>query len=66
MTRRVEEKSKRILPSLFAIAFDGWSTVETHYVGFFKTYPSLNEIAYKKLLLGIFSMENKTKNAKEH
>lgn len=49
----VEQKIQKLLPSKFAIIFDGWSVDTTHYVGVFASFPSRNELGYEKVLLAL-------------
>ncbi|KAH9132292.1 hypothetical protein AeRB84_021278 [Aphanomyces euteiches] len=51
LTQRFERTVTRILPSKFALVFDGWTTGSTHYVAIFATIPSSDVISYKKILL---------------
>ncbi len=39
LTTRVEQNVAAMLPSRFALIFDGWTVGDTHYVAFFATFP---------------------------
>ncbi len=43
-----------MLPSKFALVFDGWTVGDTHYVALFGTFPAETKKGYDKLLL-VFS-----------
>lgn len=36
----VEVKIPEMVPKKFSLVFDGWSHVDTHYVGILKSFPA--------------------------
>lgn len=67
LTAKVEEKIKALLPSRFAIVFDGWSVGDTHFVAIYATFPKANDSGFEEVLLGLSPMENEeSQDANEH
>ena len=65
VTLEVENAIKDRLPNKFAIAFDGWTTGSTHYVGIMATVPK--ESSYETMLLAFTPLIDETcLNSAEH
>ena len=65
VTLEVENALKDQLPDKFAIAFDGWTTGSTHYVGIMATVPK--ESSYETMLLAFTPLIDETcLNSAEH
>jgi hypothetical protein len=65
----VEEKISLMLPSQFALLFDGWTANDTHYLGVFCTFPisGSDKLKYKKVLLSFSPMgEEDSLDAMQH
>lgn len=56
VTNHVEKNVSTFLQDRFAVIFDGWSGVETHYVAVFSYFPSAHTSGYSSLLLSLASM----------
>jgi hypothetical protein len=39
LTVKVEQKVKSLLPNMFSLAFDGWSSGGTHFITVFAMWP---------------------------
>ena len=67
LTKVVKKKVARMLPKRYAIALDGWSVGDTHFVAVFATFPADTAVGYGKVLLGLLPMENEeNQGAQEH
>ena len=63
----VERKIILLLPTKFAIVFDGWSCGSTHFVSMFATFPSADSIGYSRLLLALAPInDEESLNADAH
>ena len=56
LTESVERKIAKLLPSHFAIVFDGWTNSSTHYLCVFASFPSNSTNGYSMRLLTISPM----------
>ena len=67
VTEVVEKKIEKELPSLFALAFDGWSNGSNHFVATFASFTTDNDNGYKQVLLSFLTLEDETtQSADEH
>ena len=67
LTTVVEKKLAKMIPDSFALVFDGWTHVSTHYLSIFATWGSNEETGYEVALLGLSPLENEeTLSAVEH
>lgn len=67
LTVCVEKTISTLLPEKFALVFDGWSSIDSHYMGMFATFPSDNKDGFKKLLLAFSPFEDETsQNSDQH
>ncbi len=46
-TKIVEEKIWNVLPDIFAIVFDGWTTNDSHYIAMYATFADYCTLGYK-------------------
>ncbi len=53
LTKKVEQKIRRLLPDKFALLFDSWTKGGTHCLGIFATYLFKSEKWYDKVLLAL-------------
>ena len=52
LTIRVEQKIKELLPYVFALVFDGWSSHGTHFLTIFATWPDIQQTSgYSQAML---------------
>ena len=58
LTENVEQKLSQLLPSKFALIFDGWTADTTHYLAIFATFPKDNEQGYEERLLTLSPMSD--------
>lgn len=59
LTVKVEEKIKKLLPDVFAVIFDGWSSGGSHYLSVFATWPDSNlSSGYSRALLAFTNLED--------
>ena len=57
----------RILPYIFTLVFDGWTSSSTHYVALLASFPSQNSNGFEMRLLSVSSMGNECQlTAEEH
>ena len=68
LTETVERKIIGLLPSIFALVFDGWTMGQTHYLGVFATFPDgESKSGYKQVLLSFSPLTNEESlNAENH
>lgn len=67
LAEKVEQKVGNILPTKFALGFDGWTPSSTHYLLLFASFPSNNTQCYERGLLSISPMDDRCRlNADEH
>jgi len=67
LTREVEAKIRSALPQKFCLVFDGWSHLQTHFLGVYATFPSRSPTGYSKILLGFSPFESEqSTNADAH
>ncbi len=60
LTTRVEQNVTAMLPSRFALVFDGWTVGDSHYVALFATFPAETTNGYDKLLLAFSPFDFET------
>ena len=61
LTRVVEKKISKLLPSRFAVIFDGWSAGTTHYVAVFASFPDISkEHGYETVMLAFSPFDDET------
>lgn len=58
LTKLTEKKISDELPDKFSIIFDGWSSLGSHFVSIFASFPFENSLGYKVVLLAVSPMEN--------
>lgn len=66
MTTRVEQKIAKLLPSKFAIVFDGWSAGDTHYIACYASYPSESKNGFTTSLLGFSPLDEELGQSAAH
>ncbi len=66
LTSRVEKKIENLLPSKFAIVFDGWTAQKTHYVAVLAKFLSSKPVGYDQLLFGFSSFHDADSQDAEH
>eukprot|EP00171_Calliarthron_tuberculosum_P004916 IDg4916t1 len=67
LVKIVEKSISQTLPSRFCIVFDGWSCVDTHYLGVFATFSGTNGTGFERVLLTFSPMGDETRlDAEEH
>lgn len=54
-----------MLPSRFAVVFEGQSTPEAHYVGVFGTYPANNRDGTSSVCLALSPLDDETSHDAE-
>jgi len=67
LAEKVEKKLAEILPSKFALIFDGWTAGDTHYVALYASFSSNNDLGFSTALLSFAPLDTETsQSAKAH
>ena len=66
LIEKVEERIKKLLPSKFALVFDGWTTSDTHYMAIFASFPFNNTKGFKTVILAFSPFEDEVSHDRQH